>query len=104
MHPIAMRLRHIIAALLGATETLLLARLLLRLLAARPDNPCIAWFFGVTAPLSAPFAALDLGQPRYGSTLEFASLAMFLLLALVAVALSLLWRRRLPRGKEAYHG
>ena len=101
MHPNAMRLRPIIAVLLGATEALLLARLLLRLLAARPDNPFIAAFLRVTAPLIAPFAALDAGQPRYGSTLEFASLAVFLLLALVAVALGLLWRRRLPQYQAA---
>ncbi|HEX5692866.1 MAG TPA: YggT family protein [Roseiflexaceae bacterium] len=88
-----MRVRLIIAALLGAIEALLLVRLLLRLLAARPDNPFVAAFLWSTAPLSMPFAALDANQPRYGATLELASLALFLLLAVGAGILAIVWRR-----------
>ena len=94
-----MRVRHTIAVLIGAVEALLLARLLLRLLAARPDNPFVAAFLWLTAPLSAPFAALDANQPRYGATLELASLALFLLLALGA-GMFVLVRRRSAPAKE----
>lgn len=80
--PIAGRL--IIVALLGAGSALLGARLLLRLLAARPDNPVLSVFFALTAP-RGPLAALDQGQPRFGATLEFSTLA--LMLALLGVAL-----------------
>ncbi len=71
-------------ALLGAGSALLGARLLLRLLAARPDNPVLSVFFALTAP-RGPLAALDQGQPRFGATLEFSTLA--LMLALLGVAL-----------------
>lgn len=59
----------------GAVGALLLARLLLRMLAARPDNPVVAALLSVTAPLVAPFAVLDASQPRFGAVLEFSTLA-----------------------------
>jgi hypothetical protein len=79
-----MRVRHILAYALGAWAALLLARLLLRLLAARPDNPAVAALYAVTNP-PAPLAALDAGQPRFGATLEFSTLALFLLIILVGL-------------------
>jgi hypothetical protein len=88
-----MNVRHIIAYLIGGVEALLLARLLLRLLAARPDNPFVRAFLGATAPLIAPLVALDARQPRFGSTLEFSTLALFLLIGIVGVVISLGWRR-----------
>jgi hypothetical protein len=84
MHLIARTKRHILAYALGALEALLLARLILRLLAARPDNPVVAALYAVTSP-PAPLAALDAGQPRFGATLEFSTLALFLLVLLVGL-------------------
>jgi hypothetical protein len=86
--------RLIVVYILGGVEALLLARLALRLLAARPDNPTIAALYAVTAPLRAPLAALDAGQPRFGATLEFSTLALFLLLLIVSVIVGRLSRRR----------
>lgn len=77
-------LRPTIVALLSAGAALLGARLLLRLLAARPDNPVLSVFFALTAP-RGPLAALDQGQPRFGATLELSTLA--LMIALLALSM-----------------
>ncbi len=60
----------------GAAEALLLARLLLRLLAARPDNPAFALIYGLSGPLVAPLAPLDRGQPPFGASLEISTIIM----------------------------
>ena len=87
-----MLVRHILVYAIGAVEGLLLARLMLRLLAARPDNPFVQTFLAMTAPLLAPLAFLDSGQPRYGATLELSTLALVILLALAGVAVVVLRR------------
>src|SRR5215212_6455227 len=74
--------RHILAGLIGGVAALLLARLVLRLLAARSDNPIFYTLFTITAP---PLAFLDRQQPRFGATLEFSTL--ILLLILIALGL-----------------
>jgi hypothetical protein len=83
-----MKLRHIVAYVLGAIEALLLARLVLRLMAARPDNPAIAALYWMTTPPS-PLAALDAGQPRFGATLELSTLALFVLILIVGLLVGL---------------
>ena len=99
MHPNAMRLRPIIAVLLGATEALLLARLLLRLLAARPDNPFIAAFLRVTAPLIAPFAGifgnLDTYNDYTGQRIELEALVAMLIYGVLGYLV--VWATRLLR-------
>jgi YggT family protein len=92
MQPEQMRLRHIVAYVIGGVEGLLLARLVLRLFAARPDNPFVPVFLGATAPLVAPLAFLDAGQPRFGATLEISTLALVALLALAGAAIRMLAR------------
>jgi hypothetical protein len=82
--------RLIVASLLGASEALLLARLVLRLLAARPDNPIFANLFAITGPLPA-LAFLDAGQPRFGATLEVSTLALLLLLLCLVLILRRIW-------------
>jgi hypothetical protein len=95
-----MNLRHIVVYILGGVEALLLARLALRLLAARPENPVVAALYAATAPLRAPLAALDAGQPRFGATLEFSTLALFLLLLIVGVVVGRLSRRLLAKERN----
>jgi hypothetical protein len=85
-----MRARHIVAYIVGGVEGLLLARLVLRLFAARPDNPFVRVFLDATAPLLAPLAFLDAGQPRYGVMLEISTLALIALVALAGVIVRML--------------
>lgn len=90
-----MRYLHIAAYVLGVIEALLLARFVLRMLAARPDNPVVVALFGLTGPLVAPFADLDTGLPQFGATLELSSLAPIMLLLIgILVVLPILskWR------------
>jgi hypothetical protein len=97
MHQNAINLRHTFAYVLGAVEALLVARLLLRLLAARPDNPVFAILFTITSPPRA-LAALDAAQPRFGATLEFSTLALALALPVVALLLVRVWKARARRA------
>jgi uncharacterized protein YggT (Ycf19 family) len=68
----------------GALEALLLARLLARLLAARPDNPAIILLYGITGPLVTPLRALDYDQPPFGAALELSTLTMAIAVPLAA--------------------
>lgn len=77
----------------GAVEALLAARLVARLLAARPDNPSFALLLAVTDPLVAPLRALDYDQPPFGAALEFSSLVMAILVPLLAYLVWVLLRR-----------
>ena len=96
MHQNAFHVRHIIADGLGALTALLLARLVLRLFAARPGNPIFAALFAITTPLRA-LAALDAGQPHFGAVLEFSTLAQIGFLLLAGLLLRWRWQRRLHR-------
>lgn len=64
----------ILNLLMGCLETLMLARLALQLFAARPSNAGVAALIALSTPLVAPLSALDAGQPRFGSILEFSTL------------------------------
>jgi hypothetical protein len=91
MHQNTIHPRHMIASLLGGLEALLLVRLALRLLAARPDQPVFAALFAITAPPRA-LAFLDAGQPRFGAVLEFSTLALAVLPLCVGLILRRVWR------------
>jgi len=91
----------IIAYLFGSLDALLCARLLLRLFAARPDNPFFRTLFDATAPLVAPLSFLDTGQPRFGAVLEFSTLVCILLLILVGLAVGWLMKRRAVTARGA---
>jgi hypothetical protein len=86
-----MNIRTSVAYALGAVDALLLARLILRLLAARPDNPAIAALYTLTTIPGA--SALDAGQPRFGATLDFSTLALFLLILAVGLLIGRVGRR-----------
>jgi hypothetical protein len=93
MHRYPINYRHIIAYIIGGVEALLLARLVLRLLAARPDNPVIAALFAMTPPPRA-LVWLDAGQPRFGATLEFSTLALIVLLLIAGLIMGRAWKTR----------
>lgn len=81
-----------LAWVVGAVEALLLARLLLRLLAARPDSPSVALLYALTAPLTTPFGFLDQGQPRFGAALEFSTLVVAILVPVIAYLVAVVRR------------
>jgi uncharacterized protein YggT (Ycf19 family) len=93
MHLHSLQARHIIAYVLGGISALLLARLVLRLVAARPDNPIFAALFAITTPPRA-LAALDAGQPQFGAVLEFSTLALIIALLLAMLLLRMTYKRR----------
>lgn len=83
-------LPHIIGWGTGVVDTLLLTRLFVRLLAARPDNPFVAWLYQLTDPLIIkPFSLLDANQPQFGAVLELSTLS---LAAVVLMVGSVLYR------------
>jgi hypothetical protein len=88
MHGASESVRRALVWAAGAAEALLLARLLARLLAARPDNPAIVALYAVTGPLIAPLSWLDLAQHRFGAVLELATLSSAILMPMIAY---LLW-------------
>lgn len=94
--PLGQKLRgqDAMAFLGGALSGLLIARLVLKLLAARPDSPAITWLYALTGPLVAPFAVLDRGQPRFGAILELSTLTT-LLVVIIITALGWVWLGRM---------
>jgi len=96
MHQNALHARHIIAYILGGITALLLARFVLRLVAARPDNPIFAAVFAITTP-PCVLAALDAGQPRFGAVLEFSTLALIVILLVAGLLLRRTWQSRWHR-------
>ncbi len=81
----------------GALEGLLVARLLLLLLAARPDNPTVAALLSLTEPIVAPLSFVDAGQPRFGAVLELSTLILVALVPFVVTTGRLLYRRLAAR-------
>ena len=86
--------------LCGLLEGLLAARLIVRLFAGRPDNPVFDALLRVTEPLRVILAFLDAGQPRLGSSLEYSTLVMLIVLPVLAYVI---WRRG-GRGSEVQAG
>jgi uncharacterized protein YggT (Ycf19 family) len=74
---------------LGGVLALLVARLLLRLLAARPDNLGVTSIYRLTQPLVQPLQMLDAGQPRFGASLELSTLTLVLVLLVLGY---LMWQ------------
>jgi uncharacterized protein YggT (Ycf19 family) len=88
--------------LIGVVEGLLLARLVLRLFAARPDNPAVQALMALTNPLRAPLIVLDAAQPRFGAVLELSTLVLVVLLPALTVLAWRLLRRK--GGVRARYG
>ncbi len=80
--------QHVVAWGSGAITALLLARLLARLMAARPDNPIIQALYTLTDALRVPLAWLDVAQPRFGAVLEISTLMLAIIVPILGY---LLW-------------
>jgi hypothetical protein len=79
---------------LGCIEALLLARFVLRLFAARPDNLVVSGLMTITTPVVALVQGLDAGQPRFGAVLEFSTLSMCVLIPILWFIGRFLYARR----------
>ncbi|NJN15944.1 MAG: YggT family protein [Oscillochloris sp.] len=80
--------------LAGILEALLLARIVARIGAARPDNPSIALLYNLTTPIIAPLSFLDSAQPMFGASLEFSTLCLAICVPLLTGMIWLLLSRR----------
>jgi uncharacterized protein YggT (Ycf19 family) len=85
---------HRLAMVVWVIEALLIARLVLKLFAARPDHPVFASLFLLTTPLTMPLQFLDAQQPQFGAVLEFSTLATIVVIALGDWIISMIWQRR----------
>lgn len=86
--------------LFGIIEGLIGLRVLLRMMAANPNNPFAAFLYGITEPLVFPFQGLTAQPAADGFVLELSSIIGMVVYALLAWALVkaievLLYR---PRG------
>ncbi len=95
----------LIAFVFAIIETLILARIALKLLNANPDNGIISFIYGVTGPIVGPFLTI-LPEPSFenGSVLELSSIVAFFAYMLVGIGLQRLLRLvmlRPPSGTTA---
>ncbi|HEV2404434.1 MAG TPA: YggT family protein [Ktedonobacterales bacterium] len=93
------RTERIIYFILGIIETLLVIRLVLKLLAANPNAGFSNLIYGVTNPLVAPFQGVFPDAGAHSGVLELAALLAIIVYALLAwgiVKLVELPRRRRP--------
>jgi YggT family protein len=68
----------------GILETLILLRILLKLLAANPNNQVAAFIYSITDVFLAPFAGLTGTPAAGGMVLELSSLLAVVVYALIA--------------------
>jgi len=74
----------IVYLILGILETLLLIRLLLKLLAANPDAGFSSLIYGLTAPFVAPFQGVFPDSGARGSVLELSTILAMIVYAPLA--------------------
>ena len=75
-------LRTLINIVVGIIELLLTFRLIFKFLAVNTDTPFVAWLYGVTAPLVAPFAKILPNWELSGFVVDFATVAALIVFAL----------------------
>ncbi len=94
------RAAQIVYLLLGIGEAFMIARVVLKLLAANADVGFVRFVYGVSAPLVAPFQGIFPTPTGNGSVVEFSSLVAIAVYAVVAWAIvqvvSILGRQQLP--------
>jgi uncharacterized protein YggT (Ycf19 family) len=76
-------IRAIINFVVGIIELLLIIRLIFKFLVVNAGTPFVAWLYGVTAPLVAPFAKIIPDMKFSGYVIDFATVA-----ALIAYAIA----------------
>ena len=75
--------RGLINIVVGFIELLLTFRLIFEFLVVNTGTPFVAWLYGVTAPLVAPFAKILPNWEFSGFVVNFATVAAIIVFALV---------------------
>jgi uncharacterized protein YggT (Ycf19 family) len=75
-------LRAFINIVVGVVELLLTFRLIFEFLVVNTGTPFVAWLYGVTAPLVAPFAKILPNWKFSGFVVDFATVAAIIVFAL----------------------
>ena len=74
--------RALINIVVGIIELVLAFRLVFKFLTVNPETPFVAWLYGVTAPLVAPFAKILPNWKLAGFVVDFATVAALIVFAL----------------------
>ncbi len=83
-------LRYLINFVVGVIELLLTVRLLFEFFVVNTGTPFVAWLYGVTAPLVAPFAKILPNWKISGFVVDFATVAAIIVFALAGSLLLML--------------
>lgn len=75
--------RTLVSILLGAIELILGFRLIFKFFSASTRAPFVAWLYGISAPLVAPFAGIIPSWKLGGFMVDFASLAALIVYTLI---------------------
>jgi uncharacterized protein YggT (Ycf19 family) len=75
-------LRALINIVAGIIGLLLTFRLIFKFLTVNADTPFVAWLYGITAPLVAPFAKILPNWEFSGFVVDFATVAALIVFAL----------------------
>jgi len=84
-------LRAVINLVVGIIELLLTFRLIFQFLVVNTGTPFVAWLYGVTAPLVAPFAKILPNWKISGYVVDFATVAALIVFALAGALLMMLF-------------
>jgi|SRR5208282_3857138 len=83
--------RAIINIVVGIIELLLTFRLIFEFLVVNSGTPFVAWLYGVTAPLVAPFSKILPNWKFSGFVVNFATVAALIVFALAGSLLLMLF-------------
>ena len=84
-------LRAFINFVVGIVELLLIFRLIFEFLAVNTGTPFVAWLYGFTTPLVAPFAKILPNWKFSGFVVDFATVAALIVYAIVGYVLLMLF-------------
>jgi uncharacterized protein YggT (Ycf19 family) len=96
-------LRAFINIVVGVVELLLTFRLIFEFLVVNTGTPFVAWLYGVTAPLVAPFSKILPNWKISGFVVDFAVVAALIVYALAGYLLLMLFSpsRKVASADEA---
>jgi len=84
-------LRAFINIVVGIIELLLTFRLIFKFLVVNTGTPFVAWLYGVTAPLVAPFSKILPNWKFSGFVVDFATVAALIVFAVAGSLLLMLF-------------